>query len=55
MTKTMSTGTLASKEAVFNTSNDRSPPTSINANGNKHNANAQYKRFAFKGSPTTFF
>lgn len=47
-------GTLASIEAVFNTSNARSPPTSINENGNKHNANAQNKRLARNGSPTTF-
>ncbi len=40
-------------EAVFNTSNARSPPTSINENGNKHNANAQNKRLARNGSPTT--
>ena len=47
-------GTLASIEAVFNTSNARSPPTNINENGNKHNANAQNKRLARNGSPTTF-
>ncbi len=47
-------GTPASIEAVFNTSNARSPPTSINENGNKHNANAQNKRLARNGSPTTF-
>ncbi len=47
-------GTLASIEAVFNTSNARSPPTSINENGNKHNANAQNKRLARNGLPTTF-
>ena len=45
---------LASIEAVFNTSNARSPPTNINENGNKHNANAQNKRLARNGSPTTF-
>ena len=48
-------GTLASIEAVFNTSNARSPPTSIKENGSKHNANAQNKRLARNGSPITFF
>ena len=48
-------GTLASNDAVFNTSNARSPPTSIKENGSKHNANAQNKRLARNGSPITFF
>ena len=48
-------GTLANRDAVFNTSNALSPPTSIRENGNKHNANAQNKRLALKGSPITFF
>ena len=48
-------GTLASMDAVFNTSSARSPPTNIRENGNRHNANAQNKRLAFNGSPITFF
>lgn len=47
-------GTLASMDAVFNTSSARSPPTNIRENGNRHNANAQNKRLAFNGSPITF-
>ena len=48
-------GTLANIDAVFSTSNARSPPTNMSENGNKHNAKAQNKRFAFNGSPNTFF
>ena len=47
-------GTLANIDAVFNTSNARSPPTNINENGNKHSANAQNNLLARNGSPITF-
>src|SRR5699024_622666 len=55
MTNIANSGTLANKEAVFKTSNARSPPTNINPNGNRHNAKAQYNLLAFNGSPITFF